>query len=139
MSLDDLARVKQVIVEVARGDVSSAGPPAAAAPARGAGETVGGGPAQAAAAAPAAVAVQAAPASPAAAPALAAPAQPAARAMAAGSPPGAPSEPVWPPANRERDQFGTAGRSSAGADPREAPTWPAPGASSEILADDYDD
>jgi cyanophycin synthetase len=123
----------------AEGSVSSAGPPAAAAPAGDAGETVGGGPAQAVAAAPAAVAVQAAPPSPAAAPALTAPAPPAARAMAVDSSPSAPGVPAWPAADRERAQFGAAGRSSAGADPRDAPTWPAPAASSEILPDDFDD
>jgi cyanophycin synthetase len=121
------------------GEGSSAGPPAAAAPAGGAGETVDGGPAQAAPAAPAAAAVQTAPARPAAAPALTAPAQPAAWAMAVDSSPSAPGAPAWPPADRERAQFGTAGRSSAGADPRDAPSWPAPAASSEILADDFDD
>jgi cyanophycin synthetase len=121
------------------GDVSSAGPPAAAAPAGGAGETVGGGPAQAAAAAPAAVAVQAAPASPAAAPVLTAPAPPAARAMAADSPPSAPGAPAWPPADRERSQTSSVARSSAATDPRDAPSWPTPGASTEILPDDFDD
>ena len=122
---------------VAAGDVSSAGPPAAAAPVGGAGETVGSGPAQAAA--PAAAAMQAVPARAGAGPVLTVPTQPAAQAPAAGSPPGVPGAPVWPPADRERAQFGTAGRSSAGVDPRDAPTWPASAASSEILADDFDD
>ncbi len=96
-------------------DVSSAGPPAAAAPAGGADEKGGGGPAQAAA------------------PALTA--QPAARVMAVDSPPSAPGAEAWPPADRER----AAGRSSAGAHPPDAPSWPAPAASSEILPDDFDD
>jgi len=123
----------------AAADLSSAGPPAAAAPAGGEGETVGGGPAQAAVAVPAAAAVQAAPARPAAAPALTAPAPPAARAMAADSSPSAPGAPAWPPADRERAEFGTAARSSAATDPRDAPSWPTPGASTEILPDDFDD
>jgi cyanophycin synthetase len=121
------------------GDVSSAGPPAAAASAGGASEAGGGGPAQAAVAAPVATAVQAAPARPAAAPALTAPAPPAARAMAVDSSPSAPGAPAWPPADRERSQTSSAARSSAATDPRDAPSWPTPGASTEILPDDFDD
>jgi cyanophycin synthetase len=100
--------------------VSSAGPPAAAAPAGGEGVTVGGAPAQPAA--PAGAAVQAAPAR-----------------AGADVPPGATGAPVWPPVDRERAQFGPAGRSSAGADPHDAPTWPAPAANSEILGEEFDD
>jgi cyanophycin synthetase len=119
------------------GGVSSAGPPAAAAPARGAGEKGGDGPTQAAAPAPAVV--QAAPSQASAVPVLTVPTQPAARPTTAGSPPAAPNAPVWPPADGERAPFGTAGRSSAGADPRDAPAWPAPAASSEILPEEFDD
>ena len=117
-------------------DVSVAGPPAAAAPAGRAAEVGGAGPApaevQAATAVPAALARSAA------APALAARAAvagPAAQAAAADSP----SAPVWPPADRERSQTSSAARSSAATDPRDAPSWPTPGASTEILPDDFDD
>ncbi|HEY6321936.1 MAG TPA: cyanophycin synthetase [Thermoanaerobaculia bacterium] len=122
------------------GGVSSAGPPAAAAPAGGAGEKGGGGPAQIAA--PAGAAVQAAPARAGVGPlptARTAVAGPSAQAVAGKTVSPASSAPVWPPADRERGQAGTAGRSSAGADARDAPSWPAQAASSEILADDFDD
>src|SRR5579864_7009341 len=123
---------------VAAGAVSSAGPPAAAASARGGGEEGGGAPAQAGAlAAAAAAAVQVAPARPAAAPALIVPAPPVAQATAAEAPSGTAVAPVWPLADRERNQAGPAGRSPAGTDPRDSPIWPA--ASSEILPDDFDD
>src|SRR5579864_7298351 len=119
---------------VAAGAVSSAGPPAAAASARGGGEEGGGAPAQAGALA---AAVQVAPARPAAAPALIVPAPPVAQATAAEAPSGTAVAPVWPLADRERNQAGPAGRSPAGTDPRDSPIWPA--ASSEILPDDFDD
>ncbi|HXO27851.1 MAG TPA: cyanophycin synthetase [Thermoanaerobaculia bacterium] len=117
-------------------DISFAGPPAAAAPAGRAAEVGSAGPApakvQAATAVPAALARSAA------APALAARdavAGPAAQAAAANSP----SAPVWPPADRERSQTSSAARSSAATDPRDAPSWPTPGVSAEILPDDFDD
>ena len=46
--------------------------------------------------------------------------------------------PVWPPARREDERMRTAGGAGA-QDPRDAPSWPAPAASGEVLADDYDD
>jgi cyanophycin synthetase len=113
----------------AAGDAFSAGPPAAAAPAGLAAVAEGGGPAKAVA--PAAASVPNAPARPGAAPAKAAPAAPAppaAKAVAVHSLPIPPGEPVWPPADRER-----------AAEAREAPSWPAPAASFEILSDDFDD
>jgi len=47
--------------------------------------------------------------------------------------------PVWPPSDRESAPTGIAARSSAGTDPRDAPSWPAPAASSETLPDHIDD
>jgi len=122
------------------GKVSSAGPPAAAAPAGGAGERRGRGPEKAGAPAPAAA--QEAPARTAVGPALAARAVvavPGAQAVAAETTPPIPSAPAWPPATRDRAQFGTAGRSGEGPNPRDEPTWPAPAATAEILPDDFDD
>jgi cyanophycin synthetase len=125
----------------AAGDASSAGPPAAAAPAGGAGKRRGGGPEKAGA--PAAAAAQEAPAGPAVGPALAAHAMvagPGAQAVDAETTPAAtPIAPAWPPATRDRAPFGPAGRSGEGPDPRDAPSWPAPATTSEILPDDFDD
>ena len=133
--------------------VRLAGPPAAAAPARLRAAAESGETAQAAAA-PATV-VQAGPAgapAPAAAPigqggtaaatVVAGTASAAIAASAAAAAPGAPAAagaaPAWPPARREGERPRTAGAAGA-ADPRDAPSWPEPTASSEILADDYDD
>ena len=61
---------------------------------------------------------------------------PAAAAPAGGAAEARDGAPAWPPADRGRD--GTA-RASGAVEPREAPSWPAPAANTEILPDDFDD